>query len=171
MPTPDVDVAAILDVLENNDVDYVVIGGFAAELHDVALPPTQDVDITPAAGPHNLQRLAAALNELEARLRVPDDPAGFPLPGGVTVELLSMMQVLTLATVAGPLDISMTPQGTGGYPDLQRGQVSIEYGERAVPVAALEDVIRSKEAAGREKDLKVLPALQAHLDAMRRRDG
>lgn len=171
MPTPDVDVAAMLDVLARNDVDYVVIGGFAAELHDVALPPTQDVDITPAAIPQNLARLAKALNELEARLRVPDDPAGFPLPGGVTVELLSTMQVLTLVTLAGPLDISMTPQGTEGYPDLRRRQVSIEYDERVVPVAALEDVIRSKEAAGREKDLKVIPALQAHLDAMRRRNG
>jgi hypothetical protein len=169
MPTPNVDVAAILDTLASKGVEYVVIGGFAAELHDVALPPTQDVDITPAAGPQNLARLAAALNELDARLRVPDDPAGFALPGGVTVELLSTMQVLTLITAAGPLDISMTPQGTDGYPDLRRAQVSIAYGRRVVPVAALEDVIRSKEAAGREKDLKVLPALQAHLDAVRRR--
>ncbi len=171
MPTPNVDVAAILDSLASHEVDYVVIGGFAAELHDVALPPTQDIDITPAAVPENLARLAAALNELGARLRVPDEPTGFAIPGGVTVELLSTMQVLTLVTTAGPLDISMVPQGTEGYPDLRRAQVSIAHGDRVVPVAALEDVIRSKEAAGREKDLKVLPALQAHLDAMRRRES
>jgi hypothetical protein len=171
MPTPDVDVAAILDALANHDVEYVVIGGFAAELHDVALPPTQDIDITPAAFPENLVHLVAALNQLGAKLRVPDDPAGFALPDGATVELLSTMQVLTLVTTAGPLDISMTPQGTAGYEDLHRAQVSIAYGDRVVPVAALEDVIRSKEAAGREKDLKVLPALQAHQDAKRRREG
>lgn len=170
MPTPDVDVAAILDALADNEVEYVVIGGFAAELHDVALPPTQDIDITPAVSPQNLERLAAALNELDARLRVPDDPAGFPLPGGVTVELLSTMSVLTLITAAGPLDVSITPQGTDGYMDLRRAQVLLGYGERVVPVAALEDVIRSKEAAGREKDLKALPALQAHLAAVRRRE-
>ena len=39
MPTPDVDVSAILSALEHHKVKYVVIGGFAAELHDVAIAP------------------------------------------------------------------------------------------------------------------------------------
>jgi hypothetical protein len=32
-----------------------------------------------------------------------------------------------------------------------------------VPTAALEDVLRSKEASGRPKDLAVIPAIRAHL--------
>ena len=83
MPTPDVDVDAILEALDRRDVDYVVIGGFAAELYDVAIPPTRDIDITPSDLPDNLDRLAAALNDLDARLRVLDGPAqGFPIRGG-----------------------------------------------------------------------------------------
>ncbi len=171
MPTLDVDVDAILEALQRHHVEYVVIGGFAAELYNVAIPPTQDIDITPEATAENLKGLAAALHDLEARLRVPDDPEGFEIPGGVTVELLTGLHVLTLITRAGPLDISMVPQGTDGYGDLSRASGDLAYGDRTVPVAALEDVIRSKEAAGREKDLLVLPALRAHLRALNRRDS
>jgi hypothetical protein len=169
MPTPHVDAEAILDTLDRYRVEYVTIGGFAAELHDVAIAPTRDIDITPSASDENLLRLAAALNELEARLRLPDAAGGLEIPGGVTPELLSQLSVLTLVTTAGPLDISVTPDGTAGYPDLSRGSVDISYSGRHVPVASLEDVIRSKEAAGREKDLLVLPALRAHLRAVQRR--
>ena len=66
MPTPDVDVSAILSALEHHKVKYVVIGGFAAELHDVAISPTRDIDITPSVEGENLSRLAAALRDLDA---------------------------------------------------------------------------------------------------------
>lgn len=171
MPTPNVDVDAVLDALQRHRVQYVVIGGFASELYNVAIPPTQDIDITPAMTPKNLEGLAAALQDLEARLAIPGVPEGLEIPGGITAELLAGLEVITLVTRAGPLDISMIPQGTDGYPDLGRNRREIAYGNRIVPVAALEDVIRSKEAAGREKDLLVLPALRAHLTAMHRRDS
>lgn len=166
MPEATVDAVRILQALQQHGVEFVVIGGFAAELHDVAIPPTQDVDITPASSHSNLERLADALNELDATLRVPDDPAGVAIPGGVTVELLRGVSVLTLITIAGPLDISLQPQGTDGYEDLERNRVVRPFAGQEVPVAALADVIRSKQAAGREKDLRVLPALLAHLRRM-----
>lgn len=163
MPTPDVDVGRMLDVLAAHDVDFVVIGGFAVELYDVAVPPTRDVDITPAGG-SNLERLAAALDELDARLRVPDGPPeGVKLPGGIDGTFLAEMTTAALVTAAGPLDISLRPDGTDGYPDLAQQSVEIEYEGRSVPVASLEDIIRSKEAAGRSKDIMVLPALREHL--------
>jgi hypothetical protein len=164
VPTPDVDVDSILRTLERHHVEYVVIGGFAAELHDVAVPPTRDVDLTPSSAPDNLRRLVRALNDLDARPRVQDGPPeGVKLPGGVSVEWLAQMVTLTLVTNAGPLDISMLPDGTSGYDDLVTNRELIRYGDHVVPVAALEDVIRSKEAAGRAKDLIVIPALRAHL--------
>ncbi len=167
MPTPDVDVDAILEALDRREVDYVVIGGFAAELYDVAIPPTRDIDITPSDLPDNLDRLAAALNDLDARLRVLDGPAeGFPIRGGVTGQWLASMATMTFTTNAGPFDISLRPDGTDGYEDLAERTQQLRYRDRDVPVASLEDVIRSKEAAGREKDLLVIPALRAHLRRM-----
>lgn len=164
MPTPDVDVAMILDVFEQYEVSYVVIGGFAAELHQVAIPPTRDIDVTPDATNDNLRRLAMALRQLNARFRVSDAPAdGVEIPGGITADLLATMVTVTLWTDAGPLDIAMRPDGTTGYADLLDAVVVVRYRGRDVPVASLADVIRSKEAAGRQKDLLVLPALRAHL--------
>ena len=167
MPTPDVDVDAILDALEEHNVDYVVIGGFAAELYDVAIPPTRDVDITPSAERANLERLAKVLNQLDARFRVVGGPPeGVRIPGGLTADWLASMNTMTLTTSAGPFDVAMRPDGTGGFEELAQNRQLVRYGDREVPVAALEDVVRSKEAAGREKDLLVIPALRAHLRRM-----
>jgi len=120
MPTPDVDVATILDVLEEYEVSYVVIGGFAAELHQVAIPPTRDIDVTPDATNDNLRRLARALRQLNARFRLSDAPAdGVEIPGGITADLLATMATITLWTDAGPLDIAMRPDGTADHKSLQ----------------------------------------------------
>jgi hypothetical protein len=170
VPTADVDVEAILAALDRHRVSYLVIGGFAAELHDVAIPPTRDVDITPEGTDQNLERLAGALRELDARFRVVDGPPrGVEIPGGITTSWLREMVTITLVTSAGPFDISMVPDGTAGYEDLVRGRQLARYGNRDVPVASLEDVIRSKEAVGRPKDLLTIPALRAHV--RRRRAG
>lgn len=163
MPTPDVDVVEIIGALARHDVRYVVIGGFAAELHGVAIPPTRDIDVTPAADNDNLRRLAAALGELHARFRVPDGPPeGVEIPGGISSSWLADMVTVTLITDAGALDVALRPDGTSGFDDLISSLTIVDYEGLHVPVAGLADVIRSKEAAGREKDLRVLPALRAH---------
>jgi len=164
MPTADVDPSTIIETFTRHGVQYVVIGGFAAELHHVAIPPTRDIDVTPATTESNLETLAVALNELDARFRVPDGPPdGVEIPGGITAPWLAGMATITLMTTAGPLDIALRPDGTDGYDDLHESVTILAYEGLEVPVASLADVIRSKEAAGREKDLLVLPALRAHL--------
>ena len=74
------------------------------------------------------------------------------------------MSVLNLITGAGPVDLTIFPAGTKGYDDLVRRASKREFQGLAVPTASLRDVARSKEAAGRPKDLKVLPAILAHLE-------
>lgn len=53
---------ALLPVLESHEVHFVVIGGIAADIHDLPLPATVDLDITPTRDEENLHALAAALN-------------------------------------------------------------------------------------------------------------
>ncbi|MDP8957866.1 MAG: hypothetical protein M3N51_01405 [Actinomycetota bacterium] len=166
MPTPDVDVERMVGTLLRYEVEFVVIGGFAAELWDVAIPPTRDIDVTPEPSPANLGRLCTALNELGAKLRISGSEP-LAVPGGLTPELLSQMSILNLATHAGPLDIRVTPAGTSGFDDLSKNATQLEYGSLRVPTADLRDVARSKEAAGREKDLRTLPAILAHLRRQR----
>ena len=59
----------ILEVLARHQVQCVVIGGYAAVLAGIDIV-TRDIDITPAVEPDNLQRLAHALSELHAAIRV-----------------------------------------------------------------------------------------------------
>lgn len=66
----------ILDVLAAHGVEFVVIGGFAAELYRAPIPPTHDIDITPRLSDSNLARLSSALNELGARIRTSGGPGG-----------------------------------------------------------------------------------------------
>jgi hypothetical protein len=74
-------------------------------------------------------------------------------------------------TDEGRLDIVFTPSGTRGYVDIARDAVTMDVSGTPVPVASLADIIRSKEAAGRERDRHQLPALRKLLEAHGNDDG
>lgn len=69
------------------------------------------------------------------------------------------MKTLNLRTPFGDIDLTFEPDGTGGFPDLAGSAEPHTVGSVRVLVAALADVIRSKTAAGRQKDLLALPEL------------
>jgi hypothetical protein len=70
------------------------------------------------------------------------------------------MSMLNLVTKFGELDVSFEPAGTTGYADLRRSAVDAEIHGNRVAIAALADVIRSKQAADRPKDRLALPELR-----------
>jgi hypothetical protein len=152
----------ILQVLRKHEVNFVLIGGMAATAHG-SPQITNDVDITPERAAENLRRLSAALKELDARIRTESEPEGLPFDHDA--ESLARLEVLSLVTNAGDLDISFTPTGTRGFGDLSRQAVRMMPFGVATQVASLADVVRSKEAAGRLKDLAALPTLRRLLEA------
>ncbi|HYB22739.1 MAG TPA: hypothetical protein VED41_03005 [Solirubrobacteraceae bacterium] len=156
----------LLAALERHRVGYIVIGGAAAEARGWR-GRTVDIDIVPSPDVENLDRLAAALNELGARIAVgPDEPGGLPAPGGFDRDLLASSAIWNLTTPHGLLDIAFKPSGTDGYADLVRHatQALVPGSDRTILVASSADIIRSKTAAARAKDLAVLPQLHAELD-------
>jgi hypothetical protein len=158
----------ILRVLDEHGVRYVLIGGLAAVLHG-APHVTTDVDVVPEDGQANLERLSAALRDLDARIRTTGEPEGIPFDH--SAESLSRVRVWNLQTSKGDLDITFEPSGTRGYDDLRRDVVRMEVRGIDVPVASLADVVRSKEAAGRARDRAALPALRELLAHQRRERG
>ncbi len=78
-------------------------------------------------------------------------------------ESLTVDDTWLLGTRLGRLDVLFTPAGTRGFSDLKSGVV-IDVGGKGVPVTALEDLIRMKEAAGRERDLQQVPTLRKLLE-------
>lgn len=167
MPAP-LDPECLFAVLAAHDVEYVLVGGLAAVLHG-SPTTTTDVDILPRADAANLARLAAALRDLEARVRSLDDSEGVafdPHPS-----LLASVGMLNMTTRCGDLDLTFRPAGLGDYEDVVQAAIEIDLDDLVVHVASLDDIIRSKLAADRAKDRAVLPVLEALREEIRRRAG
>ncbi len=158
MSPVELDAERILRALVARGVDFVVIGGIAAVLHGSARN-TFDLDVCFATDDVNLHALGDVLVELGARLRgVPDD-----VPFTPDTRTLRRIEVLTLATVAGDLDVVARPSGAPGYAALRRRAERFDLGGFAVLVASVEDLIAMKQAAGRAKDVQDVAELEAIL--------
>jgi hypothetical protein len=164
---PPFDPVALLETLTRHGVRFVVIGGIAALSQGSPLP-TEDVDVTPERDDENLDRLAAAVDDLDARLRIGvGDVVRLPRDS----RLLGQADTWTLTTRYGDLNLVFSPPGTGGYDDLRRDAFEVDLGRGVrVRVASLADVIRSKEASNRPKDRAQLPALRQTLERVRARE-
>ena len=163
---PSLNPAAIAAALNRHQVRYVIIGAFAAIAQQAPIPATRDIDFTPEASQQNLARLSRALTDLGARIRTEAVPEGLPFSHDATS--LAAAEVWNLVCADGEFDISFHPSGfTGGYAQLAVNAHRVRVGEVEVVVADLADVIRSKESAGRPKDLRVLPLLYRHLSGRR----
>ncbi len=168
MASSDFDPERMLSALADREVRFILIGGMAAVLHgDVGV--TVDLDVVPERSEENLERLAEALRDLDARIRTEGEPEG--LLFDCSAEFFRNLppdSIVNMTTEAGDLDVTFRPSGTSGFSDLRRDAVEIEAADRLhILVASLEDVIRSKEAASREKDRLALPRLRRLLDRLR----
>lgn len=157
MPHDEPDFGAIFETLSRHGVRFVLIGGLAA-IHWGSPFPTEDVDITPERSIANLELLSAALTEINARIRTSSEPDG--LPFSHTGASLADAGVWNLVTDHGDLDISFVPNGTTGFDDLTRDATTDPLYGVELRVASLADIIRSKQAANRPKDQRVLPTLR-----------
>jgi hypothetical protein len=151
--------------LARHEVRYVLIGALAARLQGFPRV-TADADITPARDTANLECLAGALHELEARVYTEGVPEG--LVFDCSAEMLSRAELWNLVTSAGRLDVAFTPSGTEGYSDLVRGAVRFEVFGVEVLAAGLQDILRSKEAADRPQDRQDVIVLR---EMMRRHES
>lgn len=152
----DFDPLEMIRVLDEHRVSYVLIGGMAGVTHGSSLVTT-DLDICYERSPENLQRLAAALVALGARLRDADEDVPFILDAAT----LKAGDSFTFTTDAGNLDCLGTPAGTTGYEELNVNAATADLDPFSVRVASLEDLIRMKRAAGRPQDLIALEVLGA----------
>jgi hypothetical protein len=138
--------------LRDHDVEYVLIGGLAAVLQGSPLP-TYDIDITPAPGTRNQERLRAALAAIDAILLTEVDGLRESLRRGTDVSFYSPY---------GHIDLNHRPAGFESYAAVRRNALPIELEPGlTILVAPLRDIIRSRLAAG---DHRQLPALEAALE-------
>jgi Nucleotidyl transferase AbiEii toxin, Type IV TA system len=146
----------MLSRLAEAEVDYVVIGGIALILLGSARL-TRDLDIVFGPAEENLERLGQVLVGLQARLRDVEEDVPFVPDVGT----LRNVELLTLTTSAGWLDVQRDPPGAPPYHDLRRRAERVDVGGFTVLVASPDDLIAMKRAAGRPRDRIDLDELEA----------
>jgi len=152
----ELDAQEILRRLTARGVDFIVVGGIAAVLHGSA-QMTFDLDICYATDRSNIEALAEVLLELRARLKDVQDE----VPFAADAQTLRRVEMLTLSTDLGELDVLARPAGSPGYESLRRSAERFDLGGYSVLVASIDDLVAMKLAAGRTKDLAAAEELAA----------
>ena len=165
MTSDSFDPVLALQTLDRHGVRFVVIGGIGARLHG-SPTVTRDTDICYERSPENLERLAAALEELGARPRGVDEDVQFLLDA----KTLAAGDHFTFRTRAGDFDVLGTPAGVEGFGELAERAQRFDIDGITVLVASIDDLIRMKRAAGRAKDLIEVEVLSAVRDEIQRSD-
>jgi predicted nucleotidyltransferase len=147
---------SLLEVLAQADVQFILIGGVAANLHGSARA-TFDIDIVYARSKGNLAAIAAALSPLAPYLR--GAPPGLPFT--LDEKTLANGLNFTLTTTLGDLDLMGEVAGGGTYEKLLLASMWTEIDGLRIRCATLEQLIFLKNAAGRPKDFESVAELRA----------
>lgn len=138
----------VRDAFEKHQVRYLFIGKSGAVL--LGFPDTtQDVDLFVEKSTQNGRDLVAALREL-----------GFDLSEKQAADIEGGKDFVQLKNGPFDLDLIFAPDGIETFDEAWERQVEVE----GFRVCSLDDIIASKQASGRRKDLESLPRLRAFRD-------
>jgi hypothetical protein len=155
----------ILKVLSRHEVKFILVGGLAAIVQGTPVL-TFDLAVVFLKVEENLERLLAALQEIDARYL---DPAGRHIVPDA--DKLASLRMHQLVTALGPLDVMETIGAGMSYADMINDTQIFEIGGVNVRVLGLETIILSKEQANRDKDRATLHVLRRTLEMKQERDG
>jgi hypothetical protein len=149
---PQLRLTELIAALTRNAVDFVVIGGVAAQLHRLPMPATVDLDITPSRSPENLTRLAKVFDEIDAALAtVGEYGTWFPRH---LISNWAQYDTIHLVTKFGLLDLVFAPEGSeDGFNELIRESQNLQLGKHVVRVISVSTWERLKIATKRDKDI------------------
>jgi hypothetical protein len=146
----------LIERLCDAQIDFVIVGGFAGMLHGSTLV-TRDLDVCAVLSADNVAKLRAALGDLKPTHRMTPQRLSFleiPEPG-------TSMNNLYLETELGAIDFLGSILGIGDFERVRSASIEIELFGRRCRVISLQDLIRAKEALGRDKDRLAAKELRA----------
>lgn len=166
LPDAPLEADRLLQTLSRHEVDFVVIGGMAGLAHGSAYP-TYDLDVAYARDRANLERMVAALKELDVTLR----GALSDLPFQLDAQTLANGSNFTFDSPYGSFDILGDAPGMGSYDELRSGAVVATLEDVEVRVASLNHLIAMKRTANRPKDQLMVEEYIVIADEQQRRDS
>jgi hypothetical protein len=154
-----------LRLLAEQGVEYLLVGGVGARLQGAATT-TQDVDIMPEPSPENLRRLAEALSDESTEKKEAGETVYRPHRVVDAMEFRTE-EICSYRTQRGVIDVLMELPGVGTYDVVARNARHYDWQDITISVAAIDDIITSKETADRAKDRRALDALYEARDYLR----
>lgn len=146
----------LLRFLVKSPLDFVLVGGLAAVIHGCN-QTTRDIDICLILSHEKIQALREILKPIHPKLRTTKEKLSFlEFP-----KELTDVKNLYLETDLGVLDIISHVEGVGGFYDVLKNAKEIKLFEGLCHVISIDDLIKSKKALGRHRDLIVVEELEA----------
>jgi predicted nucleotidyltransferase len=158
------DFAALIRILAQNHIHFILIGGAAATAHGSARL-TQDLDIVYQRERGNMARLASCLGQHKPYLR--GAPQG--LPFNLDADTIARGLNFTLITDLGAIDLFGEITGGGAYEDLLPDTITLDLFGVSCRCLDLKRLIEVKRAAGRPHDLEAVAELEALLEEQQKR--
>lgn len=147
----------LLGLLLKNEIEFVLIGGFAGVVHG-STQVTRDLDICALITPAHIEKLRAALKDLNPRHRM--NPVFKPSFLTEPKELRDLKNIY-LETDLGILDIISEVTEVGNFAQVKESSVEVELFGCKCKVISVEALIKTKEKMGRPKDKLVVAELKA----------
>jgi len=149
----------LVQALVDGGAEFVIVGGWSAILHGSSYA-TRDLDLCFSRSRVNLQKLVKALAPFRPRPR--EFPVGLPFVWDEAT--LRNGMIFTLSTELGSLDLLSEIPGVGDFLQVREASIELEAFGRQIRTLDLPSLIRAKRAAGRPKDLAILPELEGLLE-------
>lgn len=147
----------IAKVFAEHRLEAVMVGNAAAALHGAPVT-TLDIDFMFRKTPANIKKLKAVAHSMRAVILRPYYPA-------------SDLYRVVNDDQGLQLDFMVQLHGIRSFEGLRLRSTAVKFGEHSLKIAGLEDIIKSKRATGRDKDLAVLPILEKTLNEQEEHKG
>jgi predicted nucleotidyltransferase len=149
------DLNYLLKSLLDNEVEFILIGGFASVIHG-SNHVTQDLDICAVISNDQIEKIRKSLRELgpvhRMNLKANVSFNDRPLPD-------ENVQNIYLQTDAGVLDILSSVIGVGDFNELKKNAIQVPLFGKKCLVISIDDLIKCKQSMTRPKDKIVLEEL------------
>ena len=150
------DFKLLLSKLAENNFDFILIDGFAAAAYGSSYV-TQDLDVCAVLTPDNLEKLRKILSDLHPKHRMANNrPSFLEVPTS-----LEGINNLYLQTDAGVFDLLSSVTGIGDFRELSKSCIEIKIYGYKCKMISIDDLIKTKLALKRPKDLEVAKELVA----------